>query len=142
VASVFAAARAEMTYLPVLHTADEHVAFFSECVAGGSWVEVAEVGEVGNGQVVGFCAVHDGWVDHLYVMPEYQRSGIGRTHLVRAKAAHPGGLSLWVFELNHRARSFYFREGFVEMERTDGGGNEERVPDIRMRWSGVVRQPD
>jgi GNAT superfamily N-acetyltransferase len=133
VASVFASARAEMTYLPVLHTAEEQVAFISACVAGGSWVEVAEVVP---DQVVGFCAVRDGSVDHLYVTPERQGSGIGRALLNRAMAAYPLGLSLRVFELNDRARSFYFREGFVEWERTDGSGNEEQVPDIVMWWHG------
>ena len=138
VATVFAAARAQMTYLPVLHTAEEHVAFFSECVAGGSWVEVAEAVP---DQIVGFCAVRDGTVDHLYVTPEWQGSRIGGALLVRAMAAHPGGLSLRVFELNQRARSFYFREGFVDLERTDGSGNEEQVPDIEMRWSGRSEGP-
>ncbi len=35
------------------------------------------------------------------------------------------------------ARAFYARHGLVELERTDGAGNEERAPDIRMAWPGA-----
>lgn len=133
-ALVFGSARAAMAYLPVLHTAQENVVFFSACVARGGWVEVAEVAEM----MVGFCAVHEGMVEHLYVRAEWQGRGIGGALLGRAMAAHPAGLSLWVFEENSRAQAFYMRAGFVEVERTDGRGNEEGVPDVRMRWDGVA----
>jgi 8-oxo-dGTP pyrophosphatase MutT (NUDIX family) len=37
---------------------------------------------------------------------------------------------------------FYERHGFIEIERTDGSGNEEQAPDVRYRWSGVAdRRP-
>jgi len=49
---------------------------------------------------------------------------------------NPGGLSLWAFAANHGAIAFYGRAGFVEVLRTDGSGNEERQPDVRMRWPG------
>ena len=32
------------------------------------------------------------------------------------------------------ARRFYAREGFVEVDWTDGAGNEEHEPDVRCRW--------
>jgi len=32
------------------------------------------------------------------------------------------------------ARRFYGREGFVEVEHTDGAGNEEGEPDVRLEW--------
>ena len=44
------------------------------------------------------------------------------------------GLRLWVFERNDRARSFYAHHGFTEVERTDGSGNEEKEPDVLLRW--------
>jgi ribosomal protein S18 acetylase RimI-like enzyme len=53
-----------------------------------------------------------------------------------AKALQPAGLQLWVFETNVGAQRFYRRHGFVEVERTDGAGNEEKAPDIRMAWPG------
>jgi len=136
VAAVFGAARAEMTYLPSLHSPAEDVVFFSEIVASGCWVMVAEGG---GGGLVGFCVVRAGWVEHLYVRPGYQSQGIGGTLLSTAIAEHEGGeheggeLLLWVFEENTGAERFYRRAGFSEVERTDGSDNEERVPDLRMR---------
>ena len=50
------------------------------------------------------------------------------------KAMRPGGFSLWVFESNTPAQAFYTRHGLVEREHTDGSGNEEREPDLRMEW--------
>ncbi|NUR05809.1 MAG: chorismate mutase [Nocardioidaceae bacterium] len=51
-------------------------------------------------------------------------------------ATRPGGFCLWVFESNHAARAFYARHGLVELERTDGSGNEEKAPDLRLAWPG------
>ncbi len=136
VARVFGAARAQMSYLPVLHTAAEDLAFFSERVLPTSWVMVAEDGDGGQALLVGFAAVREGWLDHLYVQPGRDGRGIGGSLLARAMGDHPGGLSLWAFQANIRARGFYTRAGFVEVERTDGQGNEERVPDVRMHWAG------
>jgi hypothetical protein len=52
VAGVFAAARAEMRYLPTLHSQEEHVMFFSARVLPTSRVTVAEVA----GELVAFVA--------------------------------------------------------------------------------------
>ena len=43
-------------------------------------------------------------------------------------------LNLWTFQANGGAIRFYLREGFREVERTDGAANEEALPDVRMRW--------
>ena len=132
VAKVFGAARAEMRYLPRLHTASEDIAFFSEQEVPASRVVVAET----DGEAVGFSAVKDGWLDHLYVVPRWQGRGIGSALLGRAMDANPSGLSLWAFAENHRAIAFYGRAGFVEVLRTDGSRNEEGQPDVQMRWAG------
>jgi ribosomal protein S18 acetylase RimI-like enzyme len=153
VAAVFTAARALMTYLPRLHSAEEDVEFFSSIVLPSTTVTLAETGPPGSGAVsevgavseggavseagavIAFSSVGDGWLRHLYVTPSFQGRGIGGALLARAMAGQPAGLSLWVFEENHRARSLYARAGFVAMERTDGSGNEEQCPDIRMQWA-------
>jgi GNAT superfamily N-acetyltransferase len=135
VARVFGTARAAMRYLPQLHSAAEHVAFFSGQVLPTSRVTVAEV----DGVMVAFSTVKDGWLDHLYVLPPWQGVGIGAELLDRAMTENPAGLHLWVFVANHRAISFYARAGFVEVLRTDGSANEEREPDVQMRWVGAGR---
>jgi GNAT superfamily N-acetyltransferase len=144
VAEVFAAARAEMRYLPHLHSRDENVTFFSAQLLPSSRVTVATVATVAGvagaaGAVVAFSVVRDGWLDHLYVVPAQQGRGVGGALLGRAMSENPDGLSLWVFAANHRALAFYQRAGFVEVCRTDGSGNEERVPDARMHWPGDER---
>ena len=143
VAAVFGAARSEMAYLPALHTPDEDRAFFTDRVVGSGshdvTVAVAVAEMVGGAEMVGFCAAHAGWIEHLYVTPAWQGGGIGSALLARAKSENPGGLSLWVFEQNERAAALYARAGFEVVERTDGRGNEEQVPDLRMQWNGAGR---
>ena len=133
-ARVFGAARAEMRYLPVLHTPAEDVAFFSQQVLPTSRVTVAVVDGI-----VGFSAVADGWLAHLYVAPEWQGYGFGSELLGRAMAENPAGLSLWAFAENRRAIALYGRAGFEQVLRTDGSRNEERRPDVQLRWDG--REP-
>jgi len=130
VTGVFTATRAEMTYLPLLHTAEEDRAFFGVVVESCETL-VAEAG----GRVVGFAALSATRLEHLYVCPEHQSAGIGTRLLARAKALRPDGLDLWVFQPNEGARRFYERQGFRLVEATDGAGNEERVPDARYAWS-------
>jgi GNAT superfamily N-acetyltransferase len=140
VAAVFGTARSEMAYLPALHTPDEDRAFFTDRVVGSGLHDVTvAVAEMSSwSEMVGFCAVHAGWIEHLYVTPAWQGAGIGSALLARAMSENPGGLSLWVFEQNERAAALYSRSGFVVVERTDGLGNEEQVPDLRMQWSGPL----
>jgi GNAT superfamily N-acetyltransferase len=131
-ARVFGAARSEMRYLPTLHSYEDHVAYFSGVVLPASQVTVATI----DREVVGFSAVKEGWLDHLYVIPAEQGHGIGGALLDVAMRHNPGGLTLWAFVANHRAIALYGRAGFVEVLRTDGRGNEEHVPDVQMRWAG------
>jgi 8-oxo-dGTP pyrophosphatase MutT (NUDIX family)/ribosomal protein S18 acetylase RimI-like enzyme len=92
------------------------------------------------GFVTGFCATKPGWITELYVEPAWQARGVGRQLLLHAMEQQPEGLELWAFQQNTRAQRFYERHGFVEVERTDGSGNEERAPDVRYRWSGAADQ--
>ncbi len=61
---------------------------------------------------------------------------LGAALLDVAKSELPDGFCLWVFESNAGARSFYRRHGLVELEHTDGSGNAEQSPDVRMAWPG------
>ncbi|PVA08943.1 GNAT family N-acetyltransferase [Pelagivirga sediminicola] len=76
----------------------------------------------------------DGALVHaLYVHPRAQGRGMGRALLEEAKRAQPR-LELFVAEANEAARSFYAAHGFAEAGRSDGAGNDERLPDIHMIW--------
>ncbi|MEX1233994.1 MAG: GNAT family N-acetyltransferase [Roseovarius sp.] len=80
-----------------------------------------------------FIARDDTRVHALYVHPRAQGRGLGRALLDDAKRAAPR-LELWVAEANETARAFYAAQGFAEARRSDGTGNDERLPDIHMLW--------
>ena len=119
-----------MPWLPVLHSREETNAYFAGDVLVHEEVLVAEVNEL----VVGFMALEGDQVDHLYIAPAYQDRGIGDALLAMAKDIRPGGLTLWTFQRNARARRFYEERGFVASEFTDGSRNEEREPDVLYAW--------
>jgi putative acetyltransferase len=120
---------AALPYLPDLHTPQEDRSFFRDRVLAACEVWVAEE----NGALAGFCAVRDGWIDHLYVDPARQRAGIGTALLRKAMDAN-ASLRLWTFQRNANARAFYEAHGFTCVETTDGSGNEEREPDALYSW--------
>lgn len=129
IAAISRSARAAaMPWLPVLHSVEGDLTFFTRAVTQYH-VEVAEV----DGAVAGFIALDDDWVDHLYIAPAHQGKGLGSALLTRAKA-RADFLQLWVFQQNIAAQGFYAKHGFAEVERTDGSTNEERCPDLRMTW--------
>lgn len=87
-------------------------------------------------QLVGFAVITRDWLHSLYVGPQHQGRGIGQVLLELVKAQRPGGFGLWVFAANESARGFYRRHGLLELEHTDGSGNDEGAPDVRMVWPG------
>ena len=92
--------------------------------------------EDADGLLLGYALLTATWLDHLFVEPERQSTGVGGALLDVVKGLRPDGFCLWVFESNVPARTFYARRGLVELERTDGSGNEEKAPDVRMAWPG------
>lgn len=87
--------------------------------------------------LAGFATLTGPWLESLYVAPERQGTGVGTALLELAMALRSGGFGLWVFASNSSARGFYRRHGLIELEHTDGSGNPEREPDIRMAWPGL-----
>ena len=128
VAAVFAASRAaSMPWLPVLHSPEEDREYFAEQLESRTGIGVEH-----EGALVGFAIAHPGWLDHLYVAPDCRGLGLGTTLITTVRQRVPGELSLWVFARNTAALGFYDRLGALEEERTDGAGNEEHEPDVRL----------
>lgn len=126
--------RAAMPWLPDLHTPDEDRAFFAgELGSSSCWVVVEDASDVVDAGVVGFALVRDGWLRHLYVDPTHQGRGVGSVLLACAVDLVGPGLRLWAFERNVRARAFYVAHGFVQVDASDGSGNEEREPDVLLQ---------
>lgn len=132
--SVFREARKDrLQFLLDIHNADEDQEYLSRVVLPENQVWIAEV----NGTVAGFIAFASGWLNHLYVAPTFQSLGVGSQLLTIAKRSSPS-LQLWVFEVNQPAIRFYERRGFRTVERTDGSGNEAKMPDLRMMWDPMA----
>ena len=118
-----------LPWLSGIHTPDEDLAYFRDtvCATCAVW------GGVEGHRLIGFVAFRDGWIDHLFVAPEHQGVGLGTRLLDQAKAAQ-SRLRLWTFQRNDGARNFYESHGFVQIDITDGSGNEEREPDVLYEW--------
>jgi GNAT superfamily N-acetyltransferase len=119
-----------LTFLPNLHTPEEHRRFITEIVRRDHEVWVA----VHDGRVVGFAAVGADTLGHLYVHPDHHRRGVGSALLEKTKELRPDGFTLWTFPANERACRFYEERGLQAIEFGDGSGNEEKVPDVRYEW--------
>ncbi|MSP49736.1 MAG: GNAT family N-acetyltransferase [Alphaproteobacteria bacterium] len=126
-ARIMAAARLSAD-IPNLHTAVEDLAFHRRLIA-----EARVMVALNDGVPVGYAAVRDGWLEHLWIAPEHHRRGIGRKLLAWARTSHPGDLDLYVFTHNTRAIAFYLAHGAVQIDGSDGQGNEEHLPDLTFR---------
>jgi ribosomal protein S18 acetylase RimI-like enzyme len=128
-----ASRRQGLPYLPDVHTDAETYQWVAEVMLPQQEVWVAEIA----GEVAGFAALHEGWLEHLYIAPAYQGRGLGSALLDLAMSRSPGGLQLFAFQRNERARHFYEQRGFVAEWFGDGSENEEGEPDVRYRWPGA-----
>lgn len=111
-----------------LHTPEEDRDYFREQVFPN-----CEIWGAFDEHMVGIITFRQGWIDQLYVLPQYQGQGAGSALLKMAKAASDS-LQLWTFQKNASARAFYEARGFEAIKKTDGSENEEREPDILYRW--------
>ncbi|MEJ7795306.1 MAG: GNAT family N-acetyltransferase [Nocardioides sp.] len=118
---------------PMVHSREATHRQMTGRLDGASTGWVAERG----GALVGYLVLTDDWLDDLFLAPGETGHGVGAALLDVAKAERPSGLLLWVFESNRGARRFYERHDLIALETTDGSGNEERSPDVRMVWPGV-----
>ena len=133
-AAVYLRSRAfALPTVPVVHAPGEVRRWMADEVIGRSDVWVAEV----DGVITGLMVLDHGWIEQLYVDPAWLGRGLGDRFLdIARQRAGGAGLQLWTFQVNEPAVRFYARHGFVEAERTDGAGNEERSPDVRLVWPG------
>lgn len=132
-AEVFLAARKSILHIvPFVHPEDSVPGYIRDMLAPKAALWTAEM----DGRVVALMALAPGWVEQLYVHPDFHSRGIGTELLLRAKNTPEAenGLTLWTFQGNVGARRFYERHGFAAVEFTDGADNDEKTPDVRYLW--------
>jgi ribosomal protein S18 acetylase RimI-like enzyme len=130
IADTFVAALESLVFLPAIHTAEDHRHFIGEIVPRDHELWVAEE----DGRIVGFAAIGESTLGHLYVHPELHGRGIGSALLAKTKELRPSGFTLWTFPANERACRFYERHGMRAVNFGDGTGNEEGLPDVQYEW--------
>jgi GNAT superfamily N-acetyltransferase len=128
IAELFERSFGTLSFLPALHTHEEHLRWFARRV------NEKEVWVYDDGEIRGFAAIDAEELDDLYIDPPSIGRGIGSALLDHAKQRRPDGFTLWCFQANERARRFYEKHGFEAIELTDGARNEERTPDVKYAW--------
>lgn len=118
-------------WMPDLHDLAETEGWMQTSLFPACDVTVAE----SHGVICGYLALEAGEIASITVAADARGAGIGTRLLDHAKAARPGGLTLWTFQANTGAQAFYARNGFTERRRT-AGENAEGLPDVMMAWAG------
>ncbi len=77
-----------------------------------------------SGQILGFCGVHDGNIEMLFIAPEARGKGVGKQLALNA-ITHQAATKVDVNEQNDQALGFYKHMGFRVIGRSplDGQGN-------------------
>ena len=86
-----------------------------------------------NDYPLGFMAIRDDFIDHLYIHPDHWRQGIGVQFLARARALSPRHLWLYTLQINTNARAFYEKNGFKAVEFGISPAPENE-PDVKYDW--------
>jgi putative acetyltransferase len=87
-----------------------------------------------DGKPVGFMAMKDDFIDCLYVDPDYWHKGIGSIFLDHARSIFPDHLWLYTLQINHVARTFYQKQGFVA-RKFGISPPPESEPDVEYHWT-------
>lgn len=119
---------AQTPWMPNVHSA-EAAAGFGDWLCRVADVQILRVGS----EFAGFYAFQDDVLQAFYLMPDHRGKGVGSEIMAQIQMDKPK-IVLWTFQANKAAQRFYMRFGFVEVERTDGAGNDENLPDIKYEW--------
>mgnify|MGYP005823797765 CR=1 FL=1 len=84
-----------------------------------------------HGEIQGFCGVHDGKIEMLFISPEVRGSGIGSMLLTHA-ISEQGASMVDVNEQNEQAVGFYLYLGFDVIGRSPVDGQGKPYPLLYM----------
>jgi GNAT superfamily N-acetyltransferase len=129
IAHVSSTSLRSLSFVPILHTEEEDRAFIRETLQSCSVTVVED-----DGVIIGVLARCDEEIRLLHVLPSHRRRGVG-TLLINKAKEEAEKLELWCFQQNIAARQFYESHDFEPVLFTKGQNNEEKLPDVRYRWS-------
>ncbi|MCX6065853.1 MAG: GNAT family N-acetyltransferase [Chloroflexi bacterium] len=109
----------------------QDMAYFRDHILTESQVWVLEESE--TGRPAAFMAVKDDFIEHLYVHPDHWRKGLGGQLLQFVRTLSPQHLWLYTLQVNHNARAFYEKNGFV-IASLGISPPPESEPDVRYEW--------
>ena len=130
VAEVLLASRKAFLPYACLRTDEDIHGWVRAVLVPTGGVTIACVGESIVGVLATARDADASWVTQLYVSPAHVGEEVGTRLLSHALARLPPPVRLWCFQRNVRARRFYEHRGFKPIRFTDGGSNEERLPDV------------
>jgi GNAT superfamily N-acetyltransferase len=104
--------------------------YFKEHILVEERVFIAEL----DRQMAGFMAIKGDFVDCLYVDPDHWHKGIGSALLDYARSLSSQHLWLYTLQINHVARNFYQKRGFVAT-KFGISPPPESEPDVEYHWS-------
>ena len=113
-----------------LHTFEDQVHFLNNILSVDYKIYLAI--DCSTNSVAGMLACNQTEINQLYIHTNYQGKGLGAKFLEIAKSNSEGTLTLYTFEINHKAQHFYEKHGFQVIGR--GYENEENLPDIQYQW--------
>lgn len=128
VGEILSAFSDEYSWIPRVHSLKEFIEFAHDMIEC-NWVMIGQI----NGTVIGFSALHYQTIHSLYLHKSMRRQGIGSAFLKQMKNNN-SRLIAWTFEANQKATNFYLKNGFIEINRTNGENNDEKLPDIQFEW--------
>ena len=110
------------------HSIAEHREFLLKVLVNRSEVTVARHEET----IIGFMAQNGEIIEQLYLHVNHQGQGVGSQFIELAKSTSPARLHLFTFQRNLKARRFYMKHGFREINY--GYTNMEGLADVEMEY--------
>ena len=114
------------------HTFEEDQAYFRDVILVNNDIWVVE----DDATPVAFMAIAGDLIDQLYVHPDYQRIGLGKSLLAHARTLSPEHLWLFTLQINTNGRAFYEKNGFVATKFGVSPAPESE-PDVEYHWNAM-----
>ncbi|WP_231910603.1 GNAT family N-acetyltransferase [Candidatus Nitrosoglobus terrae] len=89
-----------------------------------------------SGNILGFCGVHEGNIEMLFISPESRGLGVGSL-LVEHAVKNQGATKVDVNEQNIQALGFYEHVGFSVVGRSHQDGQGKSYPLLHMELTEI-----